>query len=77
MTVLGHLFEAYGYCDQGFHVLLATGLTAGEPELDPEEAGLISRWFAEAEVWELVAAGRLKDAPSLAALALFQHHRSL
>lgn len=76
MTPLGHLFEAYGYCDQGFHVILATDLTAGEPNLDEEEAGLISRWFSEAEVWQLIAEGRLKDAPSIAALALFQRHRA-
>ncbi|MBK3574594.1 NUDIX hydrolase [Streptomyces sp. MBT65] len=75
MTPLGHLFEAYGYCDQGFHVILATDLTRGEPHLDDEEAGLISRWFSEAEVWQLIAEGRFKDGPSVAALALFQHYR--
>jgi 8-oxo-dGTP pyrophosphatase MutT (NUDIX family) len=76
MTPLGHLFEAYGYCNQGFHVLLATDLTAGETNLDETEAGLISRWFSEAEVWQLIAQGRFKDAPSIAALALFQRHRA-
>ncbi|MGI8664474.1 MAG: NUDIX domain-containing protein [Jatrophihabitans sp.] len=76
MTPLGHLFEAYGYCDQGFHVILATGLTEGTPNLDEEEAGLISRWFAEDEVWQLVADGGMKDAPSIAALGLFQRFRS-
>lgn len=39
LTRLGHLYEAYGYSDQGFHVFLAEG--------------------------------RLKDAPSLAARALW------
>ena len=76
MTPLGHLFEAYGYCNQGFHVILATDLTPGEPDLEESEAGLISRWFPEAEIWQLIADGRLKDAPSIAALALFQHHRA-
>lgn len=76
MTPLGHLFEAYGYCNQGFHVVLATELTAGEPDLEESESGLISRWFPEAEIWQLIAEGRLKDAPSIAALALFQRHRS-
>lgn len=71
---LGYLYEAYGYCDQGFQVLLATDLTPGESDLDSEETGLISRWFSEAGLWELVSAGRLRDAPSLAALALF-HRR--
>ncbi|MFC4030780.1 NUDIX domain-containing protein [Streptomyces polygonati] len=76
MTPLGHLFTAYGYSGQGFHVLLATELTAGEPDLDEEEAGLVSRWFSEAELWQLIAEGRFKDASSLAALALFQRHRA-
>ncbi|WP_327692689.1 NUDIX hydrolase [Streptomyces sp. NBC_00459] len=31
MKPLGHLFEAYGYCNQGFHILLATDLTAARP----------------------------------------------
>ncbi|WP_329251678.1 NUDIX domain-containing protein [Streptomyces sp. NBC_01478] len=74
-TRIGHLFAAYGYSDQGFHVVLATGLTQGEPDPEPEEAGLRSRWFPTEEVWRLVAEGRFKDAPSLAALALFARHQ--
>jgi hypothetical protein len=37
--------------------------------------GLVSRWFSEEEVWRLIVAGRFKDAPSIAALALFERHR--
>jgi 8-oxo-dGTP pyrophosphatase MutT (NUDIX family) len=76
MVPLGYLFEAYGYCDQGVHIILATGLTAGAANLDEEEAGLISRWFSEAEVWQLIADGRFRDAPSVAALALLQRYRA-
>jgi 8-oxo-dGTP pyrophosphatase MutT (NUDIX family) len=76
MVPLGYLFEAYGYCDQGVHIILATGLTAGAADLDEEEAGLISRWFSEAEVWQLIADGRFRDASSVAALALFQRYRA-
>lgn len=71
LTPLGRLCQAYGYSTQGCHVMLATGLTEGEPQLDDEEAGLISRWFSAAEVWQLVATGELVDAASLAGLALF------
>ncbi|MFI0163484.1 NUDIX domain-containing protein [Streptomyces sp. NPDC017095] len=74
MTPIGHLYAAYGYSDQGFHVVLATDLTQGEPRLEPEEAGLVSRWFPEDEVWRMVAEGRVKDASTLAALALFRRH---
>jgi 8-oxo-dGTP pyrophosphatase MutT (NUDIX family) len=75
MIPLGHLFEAYGYSSQGFHVFLATDLTIGNPDLEVEEEGLISKWFSEAEVWQLVASGRFKDAASVAALALFARYR--
>jgi ADP-ribose pyrophosphatase len=34
---LGHLYEAYGFCSQGFDVYLATGLTAGTPERERTE----------------------------------------
>lgn len=77
MTPLGHLFEAYGYCDQGFHIILATGLVAGSQQLDEEEEGLITRWFPEDELWKLVDDGRMKDAPSMAALSLFARHRAV
>lgn len=77
MTSLGHLYEAYGFSSQGFHMFLATDLTAGEPALEDTEAGLTTRWFAEAEVWQLIAEGRFKDAPSVAALACFQRHRAV
>ncbi len=77
MTPLGYLFEACGYSTQGFHVILATDLTPGEPNLEESEAGLISRWFPESQVWQLIAEGSLRDAPTIAALALFHQHRFL
>lgn len=72
---IGHLFEAYGYSNQGFHVILATELTQGEASIEDSEKGLISRWASEAEVWDLIESGAFKDAPSIAALALFGRHR--
>lgn len=74
---LGHIFGCYGYCDQGFNILLATYLLFGEARLDDEEEerGLVSRWFSEEEVWRLIVAGRFKDAPSIAALTSFERHR--
>jgi 8-oxo-dGTP pyrophosphatase MutT (NUDIX family) len=75
MTPLGYLFEAYGYSNQGFHVFLATDLTPGTSQLDAEEVGLVTHWFSETEVWQLLSDGRFKDAASVAALALFQRHK--
>lgn len=75
MEIIGHLFEAYGYSNQGFHVVLATDLIPGEQALEDTEQGLVTRWVAEDELWEMVATGSFKDAPSLAALALFGRYR--
>ena len=75
ITELGYLYEAYGYCDQGCHVLLAEGLTRQEQELDPEELGLRTDCFPLARVWALVDSGQLRDASSIAALALLRRAR--
>jgi ADP-ribose pyrophosphatase len=72
MDYLGHLFEAYGYCTQGFHVFLATDLAQGEQALTSEEADLRVSYLTEGEFCEHVLSGRIKDAPTLAAFALMQ-----
>lgn len=69
---LGHLYEAYGYSDQGFHVFLATGLEQGEPEPEPGELGIRSGRFTDAEVEAMIRSGALKDAPSVAAYGLLR-----
>ena len=74
MTHLGHLYEAYGYCTQGFDVYLATGLTEGDPDREPTEQDMIHRAFTDAEIADMIRSGAIVDAPSLAALTL--HHLS-
>lgn len=69
---LGHLFEAYGYSTQGFHVFLATDLEHGEQALSAEEADLRIAYLTVAEFREAVLGGRIKDAPTIAAFALLQ-----
>jgi 8-oxo-dGTP pyrophosphatase MutT (NUDIX family) len=70
MRELGHLFHAYGYSSQSFHVFLATGLAQGERSLGPEEGDLTVGFVRFSDFDRLVREGRIKDAPSLAALAL-------
>lgn len=72
LTRLGHLYEAYGFSNQGFHVFLAEELVEGARRPTPTEQDLEVGRFTPEELWGLVAEGRLKDAPSLAALALCQ-----
>ena len=72
---LGRLHTAYGYCSQGYDVYLATGLTPGEVEREVTEQDMIHEWRPAAEVRAMARSGELRDAHSLAALALFDLHR--
>lgn len=72
MEEIGHFFQAYGYSNQGVHVFLATGLTQGKTNLDPEEADLISRPVSFAEIDHMVADGRIMDISTVAVLGLLR-----
>lgn len=67
---LGHLYEAYGYSDQGFDVWLATDLREGTADRLPEEQGMQARRVGRDEWKAMLADGRVKDAPSVAAYGL-------
>lgn len=67
---LGYLHLAYGFCDQGYHAFLATGLTRGERDLDPEEVGLVARRFPLAEMRLMIVEGEITDATTVAVLGL-------
>ena len=68
---LGRLHTAYGYSSQGYDVYLATGLTPGEVDREVTEQDMIHEWRGAADVRAMIRAGELRDAHSLAALALF------
>jgi 8-oxo-dGTP pyrophosphatase MutT (NUDIX family) len=76
LTHLGHLFVAYGFTSQRYHVFLAADLTAGEPHREATEVDMIASWRSRAEVDRMIASGDFADAHSLAALALFDRHRA-
>ena len=67
---LGHLYEAYGFSDQGFDVWLATGLEEGPPDRSSEEQGMWARKLDRGEWNAMIADGKVKDAPSVAAYGL-------
>ena len=75
MEYLGHLYEAYGYSNQGFHVFQATGLQLSEQRLSVEEQGLVMKHVPFAQFDEMVRTGQIKDAPTLAAFGLLQLRR--
>jgi 8-oxo-dGTP pyrophosphatase MutT (NUDIX family) len=70
-THLGRLHAVYGYSSQSYDVFLASGLTAGAPDREASEQDMICEWRSEAQVREMARRGELRDAHSLAALALF------
>ena len=67
---LGHLKCANGQMSQGFDVFLATGLTPGPTDLEPEEQDLRSRWFPRADVDDMISRGVIVDDCSVAAYTL-------
>lgn len=67
---LGHLCEAYGYSNQGFHIFLADQLIPGETARDVEEQDMQTAAFTRPEINEMILSGDIKDASTIAALGL-------
>jgi len=72
MLHVGHLFECYGYSNQGFDIYLATGLTQGEASREHTEQDMISRAFPVHEVLAMISGGAIKDAATVATLGLLR-----
>ena len=72
MLHVGHLFECYGYSNQGFDIYLAQGLTEGEARREHTEQDMISRAFPVDEVLAMISGGAIKDAATVATLGLLR-----
>jgi ADP-ribose pyrophosphatase len=72
MIYAGHLFEAYGYSNQGYHVYLAVGLRRGDADRDHEEQDLVTQQFPLSEVERMMCDGEIKDATTVAAFGLLR-----
>lgn len=70
LTRLGTLSASHGLSSQYSQHWLATDLTQGEPDLEPEELGLRHAWVSREEFESMVRDGRIVDDTSLAAYAL-------
>ena len=75
--VIGFLHPCYGLSNHGFHVVLATGLTPGEPNRDAEEQDMITRSFPLVQVLDMIRSGEIRDGVTVAALSLLQLHGKL
>jgi len=69
---LGHLFEAYGYSNQGFSIFLASELKQTEPEPEVSEADMEQKWVSFDTFEEMIARGKIKDAPTVSAYGLLK-----
>jgi 8-oxo-dGDP phosphatase len=67
---LGYLNCAHGITGQGYHVFLATDLTAGEPRRELTEQDMRQEWFPRKEVERMLRDGVITDDSSLAAYLL-------
>ncbi len=67
---LGLLDVAPGMSSQRGWVYVATGLTQGEHEREHEEQDMHSAWFTAAEIEQMIRAGEITDAQTIAAWAM-------
>jgi 8-oxo-dGTP pyrophosphatase MutT (NUDIX family) len=70
LTRLGTLAVAHGMSNQYGDHWLATELTQGETDLEPEELGLRHAWVAREEFEAMTRDGRIVDGSTLAGYAL-------
>jgi 8-oxo-dGDP phosphatase len=66
---LGSFAIAPGFANQSCEVFRATGLTAGEPDRDPEEQGMLQKWFSREEFERMLRDGVIVDSLTMAAYA--------
>jgi 8-oxo-dGTP pyrophosphatase MutT (NUDIX family) len=67
---LGTLSASHGSSNQYGEHWLATDLVQGEPDLEPEELGMLHEWVSRNEFEAMVGDGRVVDDTTLAAYAL-------
>ena len=74
LTLLGFLHSSHGTSSQGFHVYLATGLTEGQPDREPEEQDMQQRWVSRGEFKNMIRNGTITDDSTVAAYSLLALH---
>jgi ADP-ribose pyrophosphatase len=69
---VGRLYVGYGFCTQRYGIFLASDLEQHAPEREPEEQGLVAKWFAVTELEEMIRQGTIVDASTVAAIGLLR-----
>jgi 8-oxo-dGDP phosphatase len=68
---VGRLFGGPGLSNQGFHVFVATDLTAGPTNREVEESDMTQTWLSFADFERRISGGDIVDGPTVAAYALY------
>jgi 8-oxo-dGTP pyrophosphatase MutT (NUDIX family) len=72
MVILGQLDVAPGMSSQRGWVFLATGITEGDHDREPEEQDMHSDWFTGEQIERMVIDGVITDAQTIAAWTLLR-----
>ena len=72
MMHLGTMFLSYGFVNQKQHIFLATGLTQGPAQPDPEEHDIAVHRVPIGEFERMLLTGAIRDATTLAAWGLYK-----
>lgn len=72
--LLGEMYCVPGFSSQSGHVYLATGLTRGEFDREPEEQDMRLGFFPRAELEKMMRDGTVRDAQTLACYGFFLLH---
>ncbi len=72
LDYLGPMWVAYGFCNQQQHAFLATELTQGAHDRDPEEEDMRVHTFTVEEFEQMLREHRIKDCCTLAAWGLYK-----
>lgn len=70
MHYVGFQYLAYGFCNQGYHIYVAKGLTQGKQKLDVEEEDLKIVPVPLSQLEEMILCGDIKDASTCNAFGL-------
>ncbi len=73
LVPLGAFYTAPGFCTENIHVFLALGLTEGNATPEDDEGIALTR-LPLADIPAAIARGDLRDAKSIAAVAMTQHY---
>lgn len=72
MEILGQLDVAPGMSSQRGWVFLATGITEGDHDREPEEQDMHSAWFTAEQIERMMLDGIITDAQTIAAWTLLR-----